>query len=53
MVEIVLTLTWFTLSTNILTVCPIEVLNDDDWTPIVELNVDTEEATTALVVEMV
>jgi hypothetical protein len=53
MVEIVLTLTWFTLITNVLSVSPIDVLNDDDWTEIVELNVDTEEATTALVVEIV
>jgi hypothetical protein len=53
MVEIVLTLTWFTLITNVLSVTPIDVLNDDDWTEIVELNVETEEATTALVVEIV
>jgi hypothetical protein len=53
MVEIVLTLTWFTLTTNVLSVVPIDVLNDEASTEIVELNVETEEATTALVVEIV
>ena len=52
-VDIELTRSRFTLKYVVLICTPITVLKEDASTEIVELNVETEEATTASVVEMV